>query len=174
MGVSWDQTCHILPWDVSSSESARLLSQENHPCAGHCTVTTHLPLIPSLSIHPGSHLNLPVLPHLTFVEVSILILIGPTNNEGVRYVQSIRGQDGAKGPVFGPGKWFFFTISLQDAILEEQWQFFLKRQEKKRICISNRSRSKSQLLQAGITKQSNSTGCLAWKMHSTTRIQRME
>lgn len=170
VAVFWDQTCHILSWDVSSSESACLLSQGSHLCAGHCTVTTLLPL----SAPPGSLPNLPVLPHLTFGELSILILIAPTNNEGVRYVQSTRGQDGAKGPVFGPGQWFFFTISLQDAILEEQWQFFLERHEKLRICISNRSRSKSQLLQAGITKQSNSTGCLAWKMHSTTCIQRME
>lgn len=181
VAVCWDQTCHILPWDASSSESACLLSQGNHLC-WTLTVTTHLPLISSLSVPAGSLPNLPVLPHLVFGELSILILIGPTNNEGVRYVQSTRGQDGAEGPLFGPRQWFFFTRSLQDAILKEQWQFFLERHEKHRICISKRSRSMSQLLQAGITKQSNSIAWLAgvqeacrrWSVHSTTRIQRME
>lgn len=84
----------------------------------------------------------PVLPHLSFVELSILILIGTTNNEGVGYVQSARGHDVSKGPFFGPGEWLFFPSKLQDAILEEQGEFLLKRHEKERTCIRNMSRSK--------------------------------
>lgn len=97
-------------------------------------------------------MTLPVLPHLSFVELSILILIGTTNDEGVGYAQSTRGHDISKGPFFGSGQWLFFTSRLQDAIHEEQGEFFLERHENERICISSMSRSKCQLLRAGSNK----------------------
>lgn len=103
------------PRELSCGELARPLSQGNHLSVWTLRrgLTTRLPLVTSLcksfsvpSVRPAGSLPammLSVLPHLSFVELSILILIGTTNNEGVGYAQSAMGHDVSKGPFFGPG-----------------------------------------------------------------------
>lgn len=184
--LSGDETHHPQPEELSCCELGCLPSQWNHLCVwtARTEPTTCFPPITSLcksfsnpSVRPAGSLpamTLPVLPHLSFVELSILILIGTTNDEGVGYAQSARGHDISKGPFFGPGQWLFFTSRLQDAIHEDQGEFFLEREKNERTCISSMSRSKCQLLRAGSNKAKQQCRDLAWKTHSTTCIQRSE
>ena len=112
---SGDQICHMHPRELSCGELSCPLSQS--PCLDTAQRTHHLPSSPppimslckSFSVPSVRSagclpaMTLPVLPHLSFVELSILILIGTTNDEGVGYAQSTGSHDISKGPFFGPG-----------------------------------------------------------------------
>lgn len=102
----------------AGSEFACPLAQENHLhtwtlCREPTTCPSSPPPVMSLcksfSVPSGRlegsppAVTLPAFPHLCFVELAILILIGTTKDEGVGYVQSTRGHDVSKGPFFGPG-----------------------------------------------------------------------